>query len=141
MTPLSFILTLADHPGAMRMKEIDPHGWTLSLVAVIVVFSALVILYLIYTLSGNIFTGKFKRSPRTKVKAGAPDGATAAAIAMALRQYGSSAEEMAAIAAALHLYLSESVHDTEPGIITIKRDLPSDWGNKSLLFRKKISIK
>lgn len=141
MTPLYFILTLADHPGAMRMKEIDPHGWTLSLVAVTVVFSALVILFLIYTLSGNIFTGKFKRKPRPKAKAGAPDEETAAAIALALAEYGSSGAEVAAIAAALHLYLSESVHDTEPGVITIKRDIPSDWGNKSLLFRKKISIK
>ena len=120
------------------MKEIDPHGWTLSLVAVSVVFSALLILFIVYSLSGNIFTGKFKRKPREKSAKGVPDGETAAAIAMALAQYRGSDPEMAAIAAALLLYLSESVHDTEPGIITIKREIPSDWGNKALLFRKKV---
>ena len=139
MTPLFTILALADHPGAMRMKEIDPHGWTLSLIAVTVVFSALLILFLVYSLSGGIFTGKFKRKPRVKSIKGAPDAETAAAIAMALSRYGSSDAETAAIAAALHLYLSDSVHDTEPGIITIRRDISSDWGNKSLLFRKKIN--
>ena len=139
MTLLTFILALADHPGSMRMKEIDPHGWTLSIIAVSVVFSALVILFLIYSLSGGIFTGKFKRKDRPAKKTkGVPDDQTAAAIALALAQYGSSDAETAAIAAALHLYLSESIHDTEPGIITIRRDIPSDWGNKSFLFRTTI---
>ena len=136
MTLPGIILALSEHPGSMRMKEIDPHGWTLSLVAVTVVFSALIILFLVYSLSGSIFTGKFKRKKQAKAQ---PDAETAAAIAMALAQFGSSDAEMAAIAAALHLYFSESIHDIEPGIVTIRRDVPSDWGNKSLLFRKKIN--
>ena len=123
--------SLADHPGAMRMLETDPHGWTLSLVAVCVVFSALIILFLLYSLSGGIFTGRFKRRPKAD-----PDASTAAAIAMALDSYLSGDDDVAAIAAALHLYMSESVHDTEPGFITIRRDAPSSWGDKSLTFRK-----
>lgn len=136
MTILQAISSLSEHPGAMRMKEIDPHGFTLSLVAVMVVFSALLILFLLYSLSGGIFTGKFKRKPKAGSKA---DGETAAAIAMALDLYGNEDEVPAAIAAALHLYLSESVHDAEPGFITIRRDLPSTWNDKSHLFRKTIS--
>ena len=44
--------------GADRMAQVDPHGWTLTLISICVVFCALVILYFIYTLSGNIFSGK-----------------------------------------------------------------------------------
>ena len=119
----------------MKMLETDPHGWTLSLIAVSVVFSALIILFLIYSLSGGIFTGKFKRKPKP---GRIPDTDTAAAIALALHLNGAADGTAAAIAAALHLYLSESVHDPEPGFITIRRDLSSSWGDKSLLFRKKV---
>lgn len=114
------------------MLETDPHGWTLSIVAVAVVFSALIILFVLYSLSGAIFTGRFKRKGKQTC-----DADTAAAIALALHQYASADDEAAVIAAAIHLYLSESVHDTEPGIITIRRDIPSGWGDKSLNLRKK----
>ena len=131
VTLLQAASSLEEHPGAMRMLETDPHGWTLSLVAVCVVFSALLVLFLLYSLSGGIFTGKFKRKPKKD-----PDGPVAAAIALALSRYTSQEDDIAAIAAALHLYMSESVHDSEPGIITIRRDAPTSWGNKSLTLRK-----
>lgn len=133
------MIILADLAGSLRMQEIDPHGWTLSIVAVSVVFSALLILFLLYSLSGAIFTGKFKRKPRAAKSA--PDSETAAAIALALSRYGSEDDEAAAIAAALHLYLGGGVHDVEPGFITIRRDIPSSWSNKSLNLRKKIQSK
>ncbi len=134
----SVILALSDHPGAMRMKDLDPHGFTLSLVAVLVVFSALIVLFLVYSLSGAVFTGRFKsRGKKSSPKTA--DAETAAAIAMALSLCSGGDEVPAAIAAALHLYLSESVHDPEPGFVTIRRDLPSTWGDKSHLFRKTIS--
>jgi len=124
--------------GSERMREVDPHGFTLSIVAVMVVFTALLVLFILYTLSGNIFTGKYKRKPHKQQ----PDADTAAAIGLALNLYTSAGdEEIAAISTALHLYLSESVHDTEPGIITIRRDVPSSWGDKSLTLRKKPNIK
>ena len=120
----------------MILLEITSQGWTMSLVAVSVVFSALFILFLIYNLSGNIFTGKFKRRPKApKAKAGDD---TAAAIALALELYNSDDDVPAAIAMALHLHLSESVHDPEPGFITIKTDSASAWKNKALTFRKKV---
>ncbi|MBO4671919.1 MAG: OadG family protein [Bacteroidales bacterium] len=113
-----------------------PEGWTLSIISVSVVFCALLILFLIYNLSGNIFSGKYKRKPRRQ----APDEATAAAIAMALDRYGAEDGAVpAAIAAALHLYYSECAHDTEPGIITIRRNPASEWASKSLTFRKTTS--
>ena len=121
--------------GGDRMAQIDPHGWTLTLVSVSVVFSALIILYFIYNLSGNIFSGKFKRKPKApKAARGAVDGEVAAAIALALEAEAGSETE-AAIATALHLYLSDAVHDPEPGFITLRRN-PSPWDNKQLNFRK-----
>jgi Na+-transporting methylmalonyl-CoA/oxaloacetate decarboxylase gamma subunit len=127
----NFILTA----GGERMMQTDPHGWTLTLISVTVVFSALIVLYFIYSFSGNIFSGKFKRAPRPKkaVK-GTPDAEVAAAIALAL-DMEDAGDDYAAIATAVHLYLNDAVHDVEPGIVTIVRK-DSVWNNKSLIFRK-----
>ena len=124
----SFILTA----GGDRMAQTDPHGWTLTLISVSTVFTALIILYFIYNFSGNIFSGKYKRKP--KAKKGTPDAEVAAAIALALDMQNGG-DDYAAIATAVHLYLTESVHDVEPGIVTIVRK-PSAWNDKSLNFRK-----
>ena len=121
--------------GGDRMAQIDPHGWTLTLVSVSVVFSALIILYFIYNFSGNVFSGKYKRKPKApKTAKGAVDAEVAAAIALALDAEAGSETEVA-IATALHLYLNSAVHDVEPGFITLRRT-PSSWDNKQLNFRK-----
>ena len=124
----SFILTA----GGDRMAQTDPHGWTLTLISVSTVFAALIVLYFIYSFTGNLMSGKYKRKPK-KVKA-TPDAEIAAAIALAL-DMNQDGDTYAAIATAVHLYLSESIHDVEPGIITIQKQ-PSAWNNKSLNFRK-----
>jgi len=123
--------------GADRMAQVDPHGWTLTLISVSVVFCALIILYFVYSLSGGFFSGKIK-TPKIKKSSSLPDEETAVAIALALeeeRDGGAEGERAAAIATALHLCLSESVHDVESGVITIKRE-NSPWGNKERNFRK-----
>ena len=127
----NFLLTA----GGDRMMETDPHGWTLTLISVTVVFSALIVLYFIYSFSGGLFSGKFKRAPKPKkaVK-GTPDAEVAAAIALAL-DMECSGDEYAAIATAVHLYLNDAIHDVEPGIVTIVRK-ESAWNNKELNFRK-----
>ena len=122
--------------GAQRMAETDPHGWTLSLIAVFTVFTALVILYIIYSCIGKASRRGMPRMPRVKrSKSGkTPDAETAAAIAMAL-EAERGGEVNAAIAMALHLYINDTVHDTEPGIITFT-PRNSEWSNKTLTFRK-----
>ena len=133
MTTYLFNLLLT--AGGDRMMQTDPHGWTLTLISVTVVFAALIVLYFIYTLSGNIFSGKFKRAPKPKKAAkGTPDAEEAAAIAVAL-DMENSGDVYAAIATAVHLYLNDAVHDVEPGIVTIVRK-ESGWNNKELTFRK-----
>lgn len=126
------------------IKENDPHGTTLTVVSISVVFFALFLLYLIYNFSGNIFSGKIKlRNPfkregkAAKAAALGADGSedeVAVAIAMAL-QAASGGETEAAIALALHRFLSESAHDAEPFVITLKR-APSAWNDKTTNFRK-----
>ena len=132
----TFLYNLLLTAGGDRMAEIDPHGWTLTLISVMSVFTALIILYFIYNFSGNIFSGKYKRKPKApkKGKKGEPDGAVAAAIALALEAETGDGTE-AAIALALHLYLSDAVHDPEPGFITLRRN-PSPWDDRQTNFRK-----
>ena len=62
------------------------------------------------------------------------DGAVATAIALALEAEAGGEAEVA-IATALHLFLSDAVHDVEPGIITIRK-AASAWDDKQLNFRK-----
>ena len=131
MTTCLFSLLTA---GADRMAQTDPHGWTLTLISVCVVFCALLILYGVYSLSGDIFSGKFKRKS-APAKASGDEQAIAAAIALALSAEGTSDEEIAALAA-LSLYLGDSVHDIEPGFITIRKNPASAWGNPQFNFRK-----
>lgn len=125
--------------GAQRMAQTDPHGWTLALIAVTTVFTALLILYFIYNMIGKAAQKSLSGTPRgrkaKKAKAGtAPDADTAAAIAMALESE-LGGEVNAAIAMALHLYLNDTVHDIEPDIITIM-PRQSSWNDKTLTFRK-----
>jgi len=125
--------------GAERMARTDPHGGILTVTSVSVVFSALLILLIIFTISGNAFSGKYKKARKAPkapkaAKAGAPDEETAAAIAMALSMEGGE-DEVAAIAMALDLYLSGSAHDAESYTLTLA-DRPSAWRDKARMFRK-----
>ena len=128
----TYLYSLILTAGGERMLQTDPHGWTLTLISVSVVFAALIVLYFVYSFSGKLFSGAFKRAP--KPAKGTADEEVAAAIALAL-DMECSGDEYAAIAAAVHLYLSETVHDAEPGIVTIVRK-DSAWNNKELNFRK-----
>lgn len=119
--------------GAAKVAGIDPHGWTLTLISVSVVFAALIVLYFIYNLSGKAFSGELKKAVR-KPKGG--DAEIAAAIAYALSAE-SADDTVAAIAIALELESGACVHDIEPGIITIRHEV-SPWDDKSANFRKRI---
>ena len=126
------------------IKENDPHGYTLTVVSVSVVFLALLILFTIYNFSGKVFSGQikfrnpFKREGKAAKAAALPAGGradeVAAAIAMALHaECGGEVE--AAIALALHRFLSECTHDAEPFVITVQ-PRSSAWNDKTRNFRK-----
>ena len=127
---------------AESLWQTDPHGFILTLIAVSTVFLGLVILFFIYNLSGNIFSGKYKKAREErrqkkavkKVPVGKVDDEVATAIAMALQMNGGD-EVYAAIATALHLHLNCNSHDGGPFVLTIK-PCQSAWGNKMLNLRK-----
>ena len=147
------------------MKETDPHGWVLTLIAVMVVFTALLILSFIFGWVGNLNKkpkketlrqaqgpdkvaqkpGKVARKPKKvkrkdrSVSGVEPQGPVtpeiAAAISMALSQEFGG-EVFAAIALALHDYLGGGIHDAESFIITIKPSAGSTWADKAQNFRQ-----
>ena len=93
-----------------KMKAIDPYGWILALTAMTVVFTALIILYLLFKLIGII-----------NIRAGKKKSAAAQATTVEKSSYGEiPAETYAAIATALHLYLvEEEAHDDESFVVTL----------------------
>ncbi len=124
-----------EEPKSMTLARTDPHGYTLTIVSVSVVFIALIVLFVIYNFSGKCFSGKAARPKRAARKKGKTDGeAVAAAVAMALRAERNSDTE-AAIALAMHLYLGGGVHDNESFIITI-RPQNGGWADRTPLLRK-----
>jgi len=141
-TPGSYNGDLDAKTRSQIMKEKDPHGFILTLIAVMVVFTALVILAFVFGWIGNtnkrLQSGEPKVSkPKKskKIKAGDMTPEVAAAISLALsREFGG--EVYAAIALALDDYLGGGVHDLESMIITINPSQNSQWANKTQNFRQ-----
>ncbi|MBP3202977.1 MAG: lamin tail domain-containing protein [Bacteroidales bacterium] len=115
------------------MQERDPHGWILTVVSVSVVFSALALLWFLFWL---LFDRPAKRKKKSVILSASEESAVAVAIALAL-DMEQDGDTYAAIATAVHLYLTEAIHDVEPGIVTIRRR-ESAWNNKALSLRKNL---
>ena len=121
---------------AQNIAVSDPHGFTLTIVSVSVVFCALAILWFLFWLFFDRpakAKAKAQAKPQKKAKPAQADEEVAAAIALAL-DMENGGDTYAAIAAAVHLYLTQSVHDTESGVITIVRK-DSKWTDKTRNFR------
>ena len=136
------------------MKEKDPYGWILTVVSISVVFCALAVLWFLFYFffdrrarkKAEKDNERFLRAPsglgrndntiaRNKQASQTPDAEIAAAIAMAL-DLEEGGDTYAAIALALHLHLSETVHDAETFRITIRREGVSQWSDKTQTFRR-----
>ena len=127
---------------AEAMKEKDPHGWILSMVAVSVVFSALAILWFLFWL---FFDRPAKRAAQAKekpvkakaaaLKAGEPTDEIAAVIALAM-DMEQGGDVYAAIALAMDLYFNDTVHDAESFVLTMRPKDSSAWNDKKQIFRR-----
>ena len=115
------------------IKEKDPHGWVLTLISVMVVFSALLILAFIFGWIGK-WNKRSKEAPAPKAGKKVTDE-IAAAISMALQQELGE-EVYAAIALALDDYLGTGVHDAESFFITIVPSQNGNWNDKTQNFRQ-----
>lgn len=131
--------------NAQRMARQDPHGWILSATSVAVVFMALCILwFLFWLLFERVANAKNKKDKAEKEAAAAAaaaapvatspaDAETAAAIALAI-DLDQSGDTYAAIALGLHLYFSESAHDMESLVLTLKPMDHHEWSSKSSIL-------
>lgn len=115
-----------------RMKETDPYGWIMAIMAMSVVFSALIVLFLCFKGIGKLSI-KFLQK-----KADSAPQSTKHSVA------DTSGETYAAIAMALHLYATESdIHDVEDTILTINRTRRSysPWSSKRQSMRQEPIIR
>ncbi|MFA5497040.1 MAG: OadG family transporter subunit [Bacteroidales bacterium] len=109
------------------MKETDPYGWIMALLAMSVVFLALVLLTFVFKGTGKIALNLTQRKADAYGKT--------KKVSMA----ETSGEVFAAIATALHMYARENeVHDIETTILTIEqvRRNYSPWSSKGQSMRK-----
>ena len=126
--------TMSSETGAQRMAHEDKHGVILTIVSVSVVFSALILLWWLFSLLGKISGKKKDNADKSNAKAsGKLTPEVVAAISIALDQE-MNGEVYAAIATALHLYMEDSVHDNESFMITIRKK-QSGWNSKEQNFR------
>ncbi|MDR2424809.1 MAG: lamin tail domain-containing protein [Prevotellaceae bacterium] len=119
-----------------RFKTNDPWGAGMSITAVMVVFLALILLYLVFK-----YTGKFHvRLSHNKSKAKSKN--TAATSAAANSDEGISGEVVAAIATVIYQMQSNS-HDIENAILTIERQAAnySPWNSKIYGMRQTPQLK
>ena len=113
-----------------KFKDEDPSGILLTLMSMGVVFSALLMLYLLFKLFGKIFTAKEKKKEEGIVDKAVDNETTTVAT-----QPEGDDEAIAAICMALYQHFN--AHDEESGILTFDRSLQqsSAWGSKGNLLR------
>lgn len=126
VTPSTNNKTLEENPKILAISKSDPIGLTLSLTSILVVFIALIFLYLIFKGIGKI--AKFLSEKRV---------AKSGSLSVARGESALTGEVLAAISAAIH-ELNEDVHDIEDTILTISqvKRTYSPWSSKIYTLRK-----
>lgn len=126
VTPSSNNAILEENPKVVNLQETDAWGGMLTITSMMVVFFALIALYLFFKLSGNIA----KRMSERKV-------AQSGTLSAVRSHTHLSGEVLAAISAAIH-EMREDEHDLESTILTIqhvKRNY-SPWSSKLQSLRQ-----
>ncbi|MBR1882384.1 MAG: OadG family protein [Muribaculaceae bacterium] len=108
-----------------KFHEKDPHGYIISVIAMLIVFSALLMLSILFWLFGkaNKAANKEVAVQQQVEKAVEPVQAVA----------GNNDEAIAAICMALYQHFN--AHDEESGILTFNRDANTAWSSKSGMMR------
>jgi Na+-transporting methylmalonyl-CoA/oxaloacetate decarboxylase gamma subunit len=112
-------------PQHERFRQMDPHGYLMAIMAMIVVFTALTLLYTLFKWLGKLNMAIEERRTRNAKKAELLTRADKTPTAFA------GEAEIAAIAMALHQFGSE-MHDKQSDVITINRVARtySPWSSK-----------
>lgn len=108
------------HENAEEFEEVDPIGFGLTVVGLAVVFTALLLLYVVFL---NLTKFLNTRSKKKLIKEGHTEDT--------VKESELTGEINAAIAAALYLY-SQQLHDQESTVLTINRvsRTYSPWSSK-----------
>lgn len=126
ITPMQANETEEAMPAAEKFRLRDPSGVVMAITAMSVVFSALILLYLIFKYIGKSMV----RTTRRKERPTPAEQSTASAVA-GQPETELLGEEIAAIAIALRLYEND-MHDIESHVLTINRvaRVYSPWSSK-----------
>lgn len=116
-------------PPSERFRQMDPTGGIMAITAMTVVFSALLLLYLIFRTIGKLMTRSAKKKRVREEQAKQPeivDGAGLPLIGPDIH-----GEELAAVAMAIYQYQND-LHDIESNVITINKVAKaySPWSSK-----------
>ena len=116
MNMLSIMLSAVREP-------IATHDWVVTVGGFLIVITALVVLFCIFTGFSKLVNHDFKKAKKEKKVAEAPKTSTAA---------GWKVDEDLAVVIGLALALAKDVHDEESGLVTIKRveRRYSPWSSK-----------
>lgn len=132
VTPSTNNLTLNGESKSSKMGKTDPYGFIMAIVAMSVVFSALILLYVVFKNIGR------RAVIKSHIKEAASKGGVASAASVKGKE-STSAEVFAAIAMALHLYRQDNeAHDIENTILTIHQESKSysPWSSKIYTLRE-----
>lgn len=112
-------------------SQSDPYGFMMAIIGMGIVFSALFLMYLIFSNTPRLYTASFKNNLRRIFRKRHHHQAEATAQPGMLATQDLTGEVNAAIAAAIHLYRSE-LHDYEDTVLTIKKvsRTYSPWSSK-----------
>jgi len=119
----STIFCLLDANSACRFTDNDPYGILMSIIGMGIVFTVLLMTYVIFSFTPKLFDKEFKISfNKKKVPVNTPEEK---------KEIGLSGEVSVAIATALYLYKNE-LHDEENAVLTIKKVTRSysPWSSK-----------
>jgi Na+-transporting methylmalonyl-CoA/oxaloacetate decarboxylase gamma subunit len=112
--------TLSKTGKSEFFKQVDPYGLGMTVIGYVIVFIALLLLYLVFYNISKVLTLKLRRLLRRE-----------GIIDKEKKDISIPGEVNAAIAMALHLYFQE-MHDEETAILTINRasKIYSPWSSK-----------
>ncbi len=120
--------------AAKTFAQQDPYGFIMAMLGMGIVFSILILIYIIFSNTPKLFAPAFKQKMKSLFKKKLPEAAEEAADGESdavATESDLTGEINAAIAAAIHLYRSE-LHDFEDTVITMKKvsKTYSPWSSK-----------
>ena len=148
---MAFILTnivqsanTANNEGSCIFAESDPYGIIMAIIGMGIVFSALLLLFVVFTNTPVLFTQGFKEKFKSKFtfsKDKQGDTQIEEISKEKAKEEELSGEVNAAIATAIHLYRSE-LHDYEDTVLTIRKvsRTYSPWSSKIYGLRNNLNV-